>query len=99
MNVIVAPSIVGLAVQMPAPCRCGSRLATVAADHVLKCDCGARRGLLSSRTADFIKQIVGTFGPLNHPIILRRRPEYPIRIEGANAPGTDPALKLEDIHD
>jgi len=54
-----APSIVGLA---PSPCRCGSRLATIATDHVLKCECGARRGLLSSRTADFIKQIVGTFG-------------------------------------
>ena len=45
MNVIVAPSIVCLAVQMPSPCRCGSRLATIAADHVLKCECGARRGL------------------------------------------------------
>ena len=75
MNVIVAPSIVGLAAQMPSPCRCGSRLATIAADHVLKCECGARRGLLSSRTADFLKQIVGTYGIPDHPIILRRRPE------------------------
>jgi hypothetical protein len=75
MNVIVAPSIVGLAVQVPSPCKCGSRLASIAADHVLKCECGARRGLLSSRTADFLKQIVGTFGTPNHPIILRRRPE------------------------
>jgi hypothetical protein len=63
-------------VKVPAPCSsCGSRLATIAADYVLKCECGARRGLLSLRTADFLKQIVDTFGTPNHHIILRRGPE------------------------
>jgi hypothetical protein len=75
MNVIVAPSIVGLAVQMPSPCRCGSRLATVAADHVLKCECGARRNPLSERTIDFITEIARCFGAPDRPIFLRRKRE------------------------
>jgi len=70
-----APSIVGLAVQMPSPCRCGSRLATIAADHVLKCECGARRNPLSERTINFITEIARCFGVPDRPIFLRRKRE------------------------
>jgi hypothetical protein len=73
MNVIVAPSIVGL--QMPSPCGCGSRLATIAADHVLKCECGARRNPLSERTINFITEIARCFGVPDRPIFLRRKRE------------------------
>ena len=71
MNVIVAPSIVCLAVQMPSPCRCGSRLATIAADHALKCECGARRNPLSERTINFITEIARCFGALENLSLAR----------------------------
>jgi hypothetical protein len=70
-----APSIVGLAVQMPSPCKCGSRLATIAADHVLKCECGARRNALSKKTIEFITAVARCFGAPTNPIILRRKTE------------------------
>jgi hypothetical protein len=69
-----APSIIGLAVQMPAPCRCGSHTATIALDHVLECACGARRNPLSERTIGFLTEVVRCFGEPDGPIILRRTP-------------------------
>ena len=71
-----APSIIGLAVQMPAPCSsCGSRLANIALDHVLECACGARRNPLSKKTIEFITAVARCFGAPVDPIVLRRKPE------------------------
>jgi hypothetical protein len=67
-----APAITGLAVKLPTPCSCGSHAATIAADHVLECKCGRRRNPLSQRTAEFLQQIVGSFGAPVTPVILRR---------------------------
>jgi hypothetical protein len=67
-----APSIVGLTVKLPSPCRCGSHLATIAIGHVLQCECGARRNPLTERTVNFITAVAHTFGMPADPIILRR---------------------------
>jgi hypothetical protein len=72
MNVIAAPSIVGLTVKLPSPCRCGSCIATIGADHVLQCICGARRNPLSQKTVEFITAVARCFGAPGDPIILRR---------------------------
>jgi hypothetical protein len=72
MNVVAAPSIVGLAVKLPSPCRCGSCIATITADHVLKCECGVRRNPLSKKTIEFITAVTRSFGAPVDPIILRR---------------------------
>jgi hypothetical protein len=70
-----APSIVGLAVQIPSPCRCGSRVATIVADHALQCaECAGRRNRLSERTVRFLTEVVRCFGEPDRPIILRRPP-------------------------
>jgi hypothetical protein len=75
-----APSIIGLAVQMPAPCSsCGSRLANIAADHVLQCECSVKRNPLSERTITFITEVVRSFGTPVDPIILRRKPSNQFR--------------------
>jgi hypothetical protein len=60
-------------------CSCGQNVTIInpAVDTLdVHCaDCGVKRGLLSQRTAKFLRQIVGTFGAPDHPIILRRKPE------------------------
>jgi hypothetical protein len=66
------PSIVGLAVKLPVPCRCGSHIATIGADYVLQCGCGARRNPLSRRTIEFIVAVTRCFGAPADPVILRR---------------------------
>jgi hypothetical protein len=63
-------------------CGCGCEVAIVdqGADSLeVKCaDCGAKRGVISERTAGFIAAIIGQFGPPDTPIILRRKPEQSI---------------------
>jgi hypothetical protein len=68
-----APSIVGLSVKLPTPCSCGSHIATIGADYVLQCVCGARRNPLSKKTIEFITEVTRRFGAPADPIILRRR--------------------------
>jgi hypothetical protein len=63
MNVIAAPSIVGLTVKLPSPCRCGLSIATI---------CGARRNPLSQKTVEFLTAVARTFGMPTDPIILGR---------------------------
>jgi hypothetical protein len=72
MNVIDAPSIVGLMVKLPSPCRCGLSIATIDTEHVLQCICGVRRNPLSKRTIEFITAVARCFGAPVDPIILRR---------------------------
>jgi hypothetical protein len=82
--------LIGVSVQLPDQCRCGSSITIVSAGlhrGALHCaTCQASRGWLPREAANFISEIISTFGPLTAPITIRhgerisnnsgRKPEY-----------------------
>jgi hypothetical protein len=74
-----ASPIIGLKVQMPRACRCGSRVAIIGSssgphEHRLDCaQCGTWCRWLGARDAAFITKIASTFGCPTTPIVVRER--------------------------
>ena len=68
-------TLIGLKVELPEPCKCGSSVAVIGVGlHAsLRCaSCQATRGWLSPDTYSFITKISTRFGPLTAPITIRR---------------------------
>jgi hypothetical protein len=69
--------IIGLKVQMPRACRCGSYVAIIGSsngphEHRLDCAwCGTWCRWLGARDAAFIAKIASTFGCPTAPIVIR----------------------------
>jgi hypothetical protein len=76
--------LLGLSVRSSNVCRCTSVVATIGDGNVLICrGCQRRRGILPSLTANWLQQVVKTFGRPTDPIVLRQnsncRPRLPAR--------------------
>jgi hypothetical protein len=71
-----AETLMGVSVQLPDHCACGSSIAVVAAGlhrAALHCaTCQASRGWLPRPASDFISGIISRFGFLTAPVIIRR---------------------------
>jgi hypothetical protein len=71
-----AEALMGVSVQLPDHCACGSSIAVVAAGlhrAALHCaTCQASRGWLPRAASHFICGISSKFGPLTAPVIIRR---------------------------
>ena len=69
-------TLIGVSVQLPDRCACGSSITVVTAGlhrGALHCaTCRASRGWLPGKAADFISEIISRFGPLTAPITIRR---------------------------
>jgi hypothetical protein len=68
--------LVGLSVQLPNTCLCGSTIATIKAGNGLhpadlRCVCGRHRGWLSANTYEFLVRVVDRFGRPTVPIEIR----------------------------
>jgi hypothetical protein len=69
--------LIGLAVVLPTPCRCGSVTATIGSSknqHAAACrctNCGSFTRWLSAEVVSFISETIQQFGPPSEPIILR----------------------------
>jgi hypothetical protein len=71
-----ADSLLGLTVQLPDLCRCGSSLASIEAGrgphHAgLRCACGRHRGWVSGASHKFLTEAVKRFGRFTEPIQIR----------------------------
>jgi hypothetical protein len=77
-NKTAAPdtSLIGLPVQLPDPCRCGSTMAAIDVGCVahragLRCACGRHRGWVSGVSHKFVTETVKRFGRPTQPIQIR----------------------------
>jgi hypothetical protein len=75
--------LLGLSVRSPDAC-CASGVATIGDANVLICrGCQRRCGVLSTFTANWLRQVVKTFGRPTDPIVVRQksncRPRLPAR--------------------
>jgi hypothetical protein len=80
--------LLGLTVRSPDACRCTSALMTIGDGNVLICGaCQRRCSILSSSTANWLQQVVKTFGRPTGPIVLRQKsncpPRLPAHLRGA----------------
>jgi hypothetical protein len=72
-----ADPLIGLEVELPNKCTCGSNVALIGAGKAmhkasLHCRCGKHRGWLSNASYNFVRKIVETLGRPQQPIAIHR---------------------------